>query len=305
MQDWFTVVIPTRDSAAWMGPLLAHYQARGVTPTLLLDDRTTDHTRAIAEQAGAPIVDIHGFTNTEAIVRVTKDCVTTPWALFIHDDEAPSEKLFGRLRGPQPPAEVQSVAIPRRWAWYEPGKALTYGRSDHWHDRGGRPGTDHVWRLFRPDQVRFVPAMHTEGFYIDRWSRFPLDTYNIHFEWVIRSHAQRAAKLRRYDEVRLGYGSFFKNMYLPESQPEGVIEYLPFESQAYDDLASVYFAARGPDAKIPRRSLRVQLARARNLLSDKAKKLDFSPPADRKELEVKPERELPDPCNADLSLDLL
>jgi hypothetical protein len=299
MAAWFTVLIPTRDSAAWMGVLLDHYQARGVTPTLLLDSRTTDATREIAARAGAPVVDVKGFTHTEAIVRVAKDCVTTPWALFIHDDEVPSDKLFARLAGPPPPEDVQSVAIPRRWVWYEPGKPLTYGRSDHWHDRTQQPGNDHSWRLFRPDQVDYVSTMHTEGFYLDRWSRFPLDTYNIHFEWVLRSERQREAKLRRYDEHRWGYGQFFNNVYLPERQPPGVIEYLPFGTHAYDRLAATYFAARGPDLPLPRRSLRTQFIRARKYVVDKIIPPDLNKETpDRKGLKPKLEREVVDPFNA-------
>jgi len=65
MDAWFTVVIPTRDSAAWIGTLLDHYRARGVTPTLFLDSRTRDETRAIAQRAGAPIVDIAPFAFVE------------------------------------------------------------------------------------------------------------------------------------------------------------------------------------------------------------------------------------------------
>jgi hypothetical protein len=208
--SWFTPVIPTRDSAAWIGPLLAHYQARGVTPVVLLDNRTTDFTRAIVTEAGARVVDIHGFSHTEAIVKVAAGCVETPFALFIHDDEIPSDALFRRLAGPMPPAAAQSVAIPRRWAWYEPGKPLSYGHSTQWHDRTGQPGTDHSWRLFRPRDVTYTATMHSEGFYIKNWSRFSLDEYFVHFEWILRSRAQREAKLRRYDEHRYGYGAFFR-----------------------------------------------------------------------------------------------
>ena len=247
-EPWYTVVIPTRDSAAWIGPLLAHYRARGVTPTIMLDTRTRDDTRAIATRHGARIVDMPGFTFTERMVALTREFVTTPWVAFIHDDEMLSDAVFERLRGPQPEG-VQSVAIPRRWAWYEPGQPLRYGRSGHWRDRAGDNGSDHGWRLFRPDQVTYISVMHTEGFLIDRWSRLPPHAYNVHFEWVLRSHAQRVAKLRRYDAYRYGYGTFFKNLYLPEDQPAGVIDYIPFETNAFDELARTYFAARGPDPK--------------------------------------------------------
>jgi len=299
MQTWYTVLIPTKDSAAWIGTLLSHYQARGVTPTLLLDDRTTDDTRAIAERAGAPIVDIHGFTHTEAIVCVAKDCVKTPWALIVHDDEVPSDSLFERLAGSPPPEAAQTVAVSRRWAWYEPGRPLMYGRSAHWQDRTEQSGTDHHWRLFRPDQVVYTSVMHSDGYYIDRWSRFPLDTYLVHFEWVLRSPEQRAVKLRRYDEHRWGYGKFFEKLYVPESQAPGVIEYLPFETHVYDALAAVYYAARKPAPRLPRRSLRTQIVRLKVYLRELVHLPNFSKEdADRKGLKVKLDHEVVDPFNA-------
>jgi hypothetical protein len=275
MERWFTVVIPTRDSAAWIGILIRHYQKHGITPTILLDIRSTDATREIVEGLGAPVVDISGFTYTEAIVRVTKDCVRTPWALFIHDDEFCSAALFARLAGPPPPPAAQSVAISRRWAWYEPGKPLLYGSSPLWQDRTERHGQDHGWRLFRPDQV-------------------------VHFEWVLRSHTQRIAKLRRYDEARYGFGKFFAKTYLPESQPPGVITYTPFETAEFNELAAAYFAARRPAQKLPRRSLRTHFYRARHFLAQKLhleqKNFSKADPG-RERLQVKLDREMADPYN--------
>ena len=295
MASWATIVIPTRDSAGWIGVLLAHYQARGFTPTLLLDSRTSDDTAAIAARAGAPVVRIEGFTFTEAIVSVTQDCVATPWALFMHDDEVPSDRLFARLAAPPPPEPAESVAISRRWAWYEPGQPLHYGRSDHWQDRTGQNGADHMWRLFRPDRVTFIAQMHTDGFLIDRWSRLPPDTYFVHFEWVIRSHAQRAAKLRAYDRHRDGYGRFFKKIYLPESQEAGVIEYLPFDTDAYDQLAAAYYAARKPAPALRGRGLRDYAAQATGWLRERVRPTDFSrEAADRVGLTPRLDREVAD-----------
>ena len=264
MDAWFTVVIPTRDSAAWIGTLLDHYRARGVTPTLFLDSRTRDETRAIAQRAGAPIVDIAPFAFVESVVRVTRDVVTTPWVLFVNDDEILSDRLFARLRGPEPPAGAQSVAIPRRWAWYEPKRPLSYARTDIWQDRAGCNGADHHWRLFRPYEVTFISQMHSDGFLIDRWSRMPLDAYIVHFEWVLRTKAQRAAKIRRYDRHRHGYGSFFANMYLPEDQPPGAIDFVPFETDAYDLLARTYYESRAQDPADERRRLGERIRPLRN-----------------------------------------
>ena len=125
MDPLYTVVIPTRDSAGWIGTVLAHYRARGIVPTLLIDTRTRDDTKAVAGRHGARVVDMPDFAFTEGVVAMTRDVVETPWALFVHDDEMPSDALFARLRTP-PPSDTpaQSVAMSRRWAWHEPGKPL-------------------------------------------------------------------------------------------------------------------------------------------------------------------------------------
>jgi glycosyltransferase involved in cell wall biosynthesis len=248
---WVTICIPTRDSEDWIGTLLAHYQARGFQPIVLLDTRSNDRTAAITRSCGARIVPIDRFTCTEAVVSVTRDCVTTPWALFMHDDEVPSDGLFALLGAAPPAAPVQSVAIPRRWAWYEPEKPLHFGFSGHWQDRASAPGSDHHWRLFRPRDVTFISAMHTDGFLIDFWARVATGAYIVHFEWVVRTREQRAAKLRRYEKYRAGYGKYFENLYLPEAQPPGIVTYIPFECDTYDTLARAYHAARArtPDGQ--------------------------------------------------------
>src|ERR1700742_907345 len=112
MDSWYTVVIPTRDSAGWIGAVLEHYRARGIVPTLLLDTRTKDDTKAVAQRHGARVLDMPGFVFTEGVVAMTREVVETQWALFIHDDEMPSDALFARLSTP-PPADTlaQSVAV--------------------------------------------------------------------------------------------------------------------------------------------------------------------------------------------------
>jgi hypothetical protein len=246
MQNWFTVVIPARDCAKWLAPLLARYAAWNVKPILLLDARTSDDTRDIAKKHAVRVVEITSFQFAEGLARLTRDIVGTPWVLFVNDDELPSQDLFARLAGPPPSDEAQSVAIPRRWAWYRPGEPLQYGKSQCWPDRAGNNGADHHWSLFRPDRVVFISEMHSDGFAVDTWCRLQPNEFIIHFEWVVRSRAQRAAKIRRYDRYQYGLGSFFANMYLPEDQPEGTIEYASFGTSVYDGLAKAYYAAREP-----------------------------------------------------------
>src|ERR1700761_7925694 len=98
MDPWYTVVIPTRDSAGWIGAVLEHYRARGIVPTLLVDTRTRDDTKAVAQRHAARGGDMPGFVFTEGVVAMTREFVETPWVLFVHDDEIPSDALLARLR---------------------------------------------------------------------------------------------------------------------------------------------------------------------------------------------------------------
>ena len=293
MTSWFTIVIPTRNSAPWLQVLLDHYAARGVRPVFLLDERTSDGTEGILQRSGLTVHRFGGFNFTEEIVRMARDVVATPWALWVHDDEVPSDGLFERLRGPPPPEAAQSVAIQRRWVWYEPGEPVMYGRSLGWPDRTGQSGDDHAWRLFRPDQVKFISVMHTEGFLIDRWSRFGPDCTIAHFEWVVRTRAQRLAKLRQYDRYRYGYGIFFHKVYVPEEQPPGFIGYSIAGDTDYSALAQAYFAARGSAPELPPMSLREQWDRVVvRTASFVRRRLGLKEPVDRLGLTPRLEREI-------------
>lgn len=235
------------------------------------------------------------FTFTEATVGLSREAVRTRWALWVHDDEVPSDALLARLAGPAPRDSVQSAAIPRRWAWYAPGERLCFGASPQWQDRTGRHGMDHTFRLFRPHAVTFVAAMHSEGFRIESWGRLPPDHYIVHFEWVIRSMAQRRAKLRLYDRARDGFGRFFESMYLPELQPAGFIDYTPFETDAFDALAEAYWRARQPPGPIPKRTLREWWRRWRGFAAGRLGLVDFRrDDPDRSWVKPRPELEVPD-----------
>ncbi len=295
MQSWFSVVIPTRNSAGWIETLIDLYRSNGIRPIVLFDERSNDATGAILERSGLTVHKVAAFPFTEAIVKVAAEIVSTPWVLWMHDDEFPSEGLIRRLVGPPPPEEAQSVAIQRRWVWYQPGDRPSFGRSDHWNDRTNNSGTDHNWRLFRPDRVTYIDIMHTEGYLIDRWCRFGGEAYIAHFEWVVRSRSQRIVKLRHYDAERFGYGSFFYKVYVPEDQAPGIIDYRPVDTDLFDGLVRAYFRARTPDAPLPPLTLWERWQRLRAKLNGlKGLKSLNREPKDRIGLKPRLESEVPD-----------
>jgi hypothetical protein len=112
VQPWYTVVIPTRDSAGWIGTVLERYRSRGVIPILLVDTRTKDDTKGVARRHQARVVDMPSFSFTEGVVALTRDIVETPWVLFAHD-----ARPYGATRPTPRWSSSSAITIPR-WLSY-------------------------------------------------------------------------------------------------------------------------------------------------------------------------------------------
>lgn len=91
-----TACIVARDEQAALGGCLA--SVRGVADAIIVVDHgSQDRTAAIAEQAGARVIDAPGGHHERAR-NVYLDAVTTPWVLVIDADERLSERARQDLR---------------------------------------------------------------------------------------------------------------------------------------------------------------------------------------------------------------
>jgi hypothetical protein len=72
----YRIVVPTRDSAGWVGLFAAAYRRLGVAPLYLCDSRSADATRAVLERLGAEVVVVTPNANrVEAMLGFAREAV--------------------------------------------------------------------------------------------------------------------------------------------------------------------------------------------------------------------------------------
>lgn len=93
-----TVVIPARDEAARIGPVLAAMVgAVGVAEVIVVDDNSTDQTAEIARMAGARVITgeplKQGWAGKAWALQQGVLAVETPWVVTLDADTAPDPRL--------------------------------------------------------------------------------------------------------------------------------------------------------------------------------------------------------------------
>jgi dolichol-phosphate mannosyltransferase len=97
-----SVVIPARDEAARIGPLLdAAVGAPSVVEVVVVDDESSDDTAAIARAAGARVVSgcpaPPGWVGKSWALQQGLDAATSPWVVFLDADTRPAPALPAAL----------------------------------------------------------------------------------------------------------------------------------------------------------------------------------------------------------------
>jgi len=215
----YRVVIPTRDSAGHIGILLEAYRALGIEPIYVLDTRSTDDTAAILARMGATVKPFTpGGDFVEAgMIEFAARAAGTEWVLRLDDDEFPSARLVEWIAGTALQAMRTGFFLSRRDLFLRDGE-VRYNRRRSSYTHPARPDFlgGHS-RLFRPRELRFYVGLHTAGIHDETGFGFaPQDAFFVHFDGVIRSPAQRLAKIRRYEAIERGSTWRLADEYLPE-----------------------------------------------------------------------------------------
>ena len=182
---WAELVVPTINSSRWIEPLVAAYRDAGALP-LLVDRQSADGTlQAIARAGGRAIgVDL-AAPRVETLIPQIRNFVRSGWVLRVDDDEYPSSGLFEWLRGAEPRADVDSVAIQRRWLRRSAEGHLQRADCRLWIDSSGEVGGDRQWRAFHTERVNYLTDLHTPGFAPASWEKAPADAFLVHFDWLL------------------------------------------------------------------------------------------------------------------------
>ena len=176
-----TAVVLTRNVATAIEPCLA--ALAWADSTVVVDDFSTDNTRAVCERSGAQVYE-RRLESFAAQRNFALSHVQTPWVLFIDSDEHVSAALAAEIR-----AAVKDETVAGYWI---PRKNLFNGR---WVKHAGW-GPDYQLRLFRVAKGRYDPSRFAhETVLLDGPDR-RLSELLTHYNYA--SVRQFLAKQRRY-----------------------------------------------------------------------------------------------------------
>jgi len=233
------VFVPTRDSARWIGAFAHAWKRIGVSPLYVVDARTRDRTSSILRDLGMRQIDLMPeHDRVEDIVwRVGKGS-TAEWLLRLDDDEFPSTDMLGWIRRHVKTLDSAAVGFSRRWCWTRAGRlAYAVPRDFFWLPESPDQ-LDPQIRLFRPAIVRWTTDIHTPGFAAKDISFAPPFAYLCHFDWMMRSRAERNEKIARYEAQQPGAGNSVAEFYLPEERAaKDSLPLQAFETREFERLA--------------------------------------------------------------------
>ncbi|MCC0005433.1 MAG: radical SAM protein [Methylobacteriaceae bacterium] len=193
----YDVIIPTRDGAAHISPLLNAYRELGIEPLYVVDLRSRDNTLELLASLGARVTTCEPTADfAEAgMVEHGARAASADWIWRIDDDEFPSRALVDWLNAAIVDATV--VAACRRELHIIDGRYV-YSR---WPTRlsDAPKAVNYQYRIFRRDAVRYVQAVHTPGFDVPR-DHFvlPGNLFTAHLNCIIHDVYFRLSKVRTY-----------------------------------------------------------------------------------------------------------
>lgn len=216
----FRVMIPTRDSAKWVGIFLNAYRAMGVEPFYIVDTRSVDGTQELLRRMGA---DVLTFTPSEdfveaGMIEFGARAASMPWTLRMDDDEFPTIALLRWCDRFVRKTRNQAAMISRRDLFFRDGKFFytrAIGRCSHYL----APGIPTpLFRLLNRERLSFTHGVaHSDGIKLPRYfSVAPEDVFFSHFDRLLRTAEERLQKIRKYERVTNFCIFEIGDEYLPE-----------------------------------------------------------------------------------------
>lgn len=231
----FQLVIPSRDGLPYVFVIAREYARLNLTPHYFIDSRSSPLFRRTAPRLLARTTPLSsaGESIEEMLPEIVAQGGAAPWVWRMDDDEAPSQALLAWLAHLQPDDGKRVVAMPRRAVRFEAGVPV-YARSipkltEH----------DYQYRAFVRAGAAFDPTLHTAGitFATTQVIFAPPDCCLYHFDWIVRTRAEREKKLFRYESLRHGSWDSFDFQYLPEDFSSQLYDYAPVEDTRVARLA--------------------------------------------------------------------
>lgn len=224
--DDLTILIPTWNAGDYIDVFLSYYMdVLKVPVTVVVDSKTNDNTRSIADRWASDIWTVHNpAPRVGEIIETFSRAARTPWILRIDDDELPSPALIDFVRRAIVNEDYDAYSFLR----YECGVAKDGTLLRHF---GFDPTEQQQWRLYRHNRMRYITAGHTPGFLVDS-PRFRLadeDAFIIHLDWAVHSRDRRRSKKVRYDAHTPGHGDWIPGLILYEDDPDHRDKFAPLD----------------------------------------------------------------------------
>jgi len=234
----YQVIVPTRESARWIGSMLDAYRTLGIEPLFLYDARSTDNTFALLRAMKADCISLEPeFDRVESMLSAVRDVVDQEWVVRFDDDELPSAALIEWLDTSLRHIKEDAIALSCRNAQFVEERLCFARLEDFYFHPVDLTYLCPAWRAFRPRKVEFTDAVHTPGFRISQFATAPSSAFFVHFDWTLRTVEQRLEKVRRYERQSPGGGWPLAQFYLPELHVQEDLRWTPFETAEFDHLA--------------------------------------------------------------------
>lgn len=218
----YRIFIPTRNSSRWLGQFIDAYRKLGVEPLYILDGRSDEATKDILRLKRAAFAAFTpGADYAEAgMIRFGASAAGNKWVLRLDDDEFPTKALIQWIEASGAKSLNQAWQISRRELYVADRhlgiEGIAYSRARNRYP--DRPEFMHPQpRFFHVDRVEYLEQLHTAGFQNPQFFDFaPQEAFFIHCNCLIRSQAQRLAKVMRYEEILARSSLKLGDEYLPE-----------------------------------------------------------------------------------------
>jgi hypothetical protein len=215
----FKVLIPTRDSARWIGIFLDAYRKAGIEPSYVLDPRSADSTLDILRRQQADFILFAPFDDfVEAgMLEFGARHAGADWLLRVDDDEFPSRALLGWISSVGARSLNQAWYISRR-SLFVRDAAIVYSRGpgNFAHPQASAFLQPQL-RLFHAKRVAYLNKVHTSGLQKPVYASFaPQDAFLIHCNCLLRTPSERWSKIQKYEAIEALSTLRFADEYLPE-----------------------------------------------------------------------------------------
>ena len=194
----YDLVIPTRDSGAFIAAFLKAYRKLGIEPLYIVDARSVDDTRDVLHALGARVQSYEPLADfAEAgMIEFSAKAACADWIWRLDDDEFPSRALVDWVERAEVLAPV--VGVCRREVHHFEGR-FVYSRWPTRLNDGDENAVDYQYRIFKRDAVRFLQQIHTPGIEIPPDAqKIPSDAFMIHLNCILHDVEHRLTKVRKY-----------------------------------------------------------------------------------------------------------